>query len=66
MNNEQAFQNMITIVSKDLKELKNIAIIDEEISSLTDVVFMPASEIYTPHPYSVYALCKLYEYFQRN
>jgi hypothetical protein len=67
MNKEQTFQNMIALVSTEVKkELKHLSVMDEEIGNFTGTVLLPTSEIYTPHPYSVFALCKLYEYFQRN
>jgi hypothetical protein len=66
MNKKQGFKNTLTLVPSDLKELKHMVVIDEEMNNFMGIVLLPASEIYTPHPYSVFALCKLYECFQRN
>jgi hypothetical protein len=59
-------------------DLKNIVINavpiihgDEEdeittITAVADIKSIRLTQIITPQPYSVYALCKLYEHFQRN
>jgi hypothetical protein len=64
MSKEQDFKNMATIISKEF-DFKKIILADKYITGVEDGM-LHAIEIYAPHPYSVFALCKLYEYFQRN
>ncbi len=61
MNKKQDYKD--EVIEHTLKE----EAVDTVISDKgIDIVTINVDEIITSTPYSVYALCKLYEYFQRN
>ncbi|HTB31288.1 MAG TPA: hypothetical protein VK808_04630 [Bacteroidia bacterium] len=68
MDKKQGFQDITTIVTidYDLKKVKHAAVSNEEMDGFKNTMLLPAFEIQTPHPYSVFALCQFYEYSQRN
>jgi hypothetical protein len=65
MNKKQIFKDK-TSGQAHKEEAGDVVITYEGMAWWADIRIINLTEIITPQPYSVFALCKLYEYFQRN
>jgi len=66
MNRKQDAKNKIA-EQPFKEEMPDLVVIYEGIAMLvSSMEIICLTEIITPQPYSVFALCKHYEYFQRN
>ena len=68
MNNKPGFKNKTTTSASpyDKEEMADVIISREKLVGIRDIKSLKLAEITTPQPYSVSALCKLYEHFQLN